>query len=502
MNPYFFKEQSAEVDIALILEGSYPMIYGGVSAWVHQIIENFPQYSFALIFLGGAPEHYKDGIRYELPDNVLNFQIFYLFDEDDPALTKTSLTSNEEAFAFFQQMHESFKCPHSSLKKIEDISLMMEGPNGVDYGQFLYSELSWEYIKEQYTKQCEDASFIDYFWTIRNIHKPLWKFLSILKTMPKTKLVHTISTGYAGLLSFFIQRHFNYPVVLTEHGIYTKERQIDIFLSQIIRDDPERSLTETSYLRHLWDRYFKTLAALTYHVSDPIVSLFNHAHQIQIDEGADEKKAIVVPNGINIGRFKPLRRPLEDKLPIICFIGRVVPIKDIKGFIRAVPTIHNAIPELKVWIIGSTDQDPEYAQECMDLVDNTLLGDIVEFIPHQQLEDILPNVKLVILSGLRESMPLVLLESFGAGIPVVATDVGACKEMVLGSDGEDAQLGPAGKIVKVADTRGLETAILEILNSPKLWNQMSQSAIKRVEKYYDERLMIERYQQIYKKVMS
>ncbi|PJE16629.1 GT4 family glycosyltransferase PelF [Legionella sp.] len=502
MNPYFFKEQAAEVDIALILEGSYPMIYGGVSSWVHQIIENFPQYSFALIFLGGAPEHYKDGIRYILPDNVLNFQIFYLFDEDDPPPSKTSLMGNEECFAFFEAMHESFKCPYSALEQVDDISLMMEGPDGVDYEQFLYGELSWEYIKEQYTKQCEDASFIDYFWTIRNIHKPLWKFITILKTMPKTKLVHTISTGYAGLLAFFIQRHFKYPVVLTEHGIYTKERKIDIFLSQIFRDDPERGLTETSYLRHLWDRYFKTLAALAYHVSDPIVSLFNHAHQIQINEGADEKKAIIVPNGIDIERFKKLRRPLEEKLPIICFIGRVVPIKDVKGFIRAVPNIHNAIPNLKVWIIGSTDQDPEYAQECVDLVENALLGDIVEFIPHQQVEDVLPKVKLVVLSALRESMPLVLLESFGAGIPVVATDVGACKEMVLGSEGEDAELGPAGKIVKVAETRQLETAILEILNNPNLWKEMSQSAIKRVEKYYDERLMIERYEHIYEKVMS
>lgn len=49
------------------------------------------------------------------------------------------------------------------------------------------------------------------------------------------------------------------------------------------------------------------------------------------------------------------------------------------------------------------------------------------------------------LPAIRESMPFVLLESFAAGVPVVATDVGACKEMIMGINEEDAALGPAGK---------------------------------------------------------
>lgn len=50
MITYLSEKQAKEVDIALLLESSYPFILGGVSTWVHQIIENFPQYTFALIF--------------------------------------------------------------------------------------------------------------------------------------------------------------------------------------------------------------------------------------------------------------------------------------------------------------------------------------------------------------------------------------------------------------------------------------------------------------------
>lgn len=498
MTIYVNNLQAKEVDIAFLLEGSYPYVLGGVSAWVHQLIENFPQYTFALIFLGAAPEFYKEGLRYSLPKNVTHFQVHYLFEETEPPVPKQGLMGNAEGFACLKEMHEHFRNEDKKqLQQIGDISLVINGENGIDYEQFLYSQLSWDFIKESYTKQCEDSSFIDYFWTIKNLHKPLWRIISAVKDFPKVKIVHTVSTGYAGFLSFLLERHYHYPVILTEHGIYTRERKIDIFLSQIFRDEPESGLTESSYLRSLWDRYFHTFSHLSYLVAQPIISLFDHAHRIQLEEGASPDKTIVIPNGVDIQRLKKLRRSYEERSQIICLIGRVVPVKDVKGLIRAVPNLHQEMPDLKVWIVGSTDQDPDYAKECIELVENTLLQDIIEFKPHQSLEEILPVIKLLVLPSIREGMPLVILESLAAGVPVVATDVGACEELVNGLKEEDMSLGAAGKIVRVANPKDLELAILAILQDPVLWQQMSESAIKRAEKFYDQNEMIEKYKQLY-----
>lgn len=503
MNLEHFPKQAKEADIALLLESSYPFILGGVSAWVHQIIENFPQYTFALIFLGGAPENYKEGLRYKLPKNVVHLQVHYLFDENEPAPPEKPLVGNKKGFDYIETLHKSFACPHlTGFSQIEDMSIYMQGVEGVSYEDFLYSERSWDYINKEYDKQCGDSSFIDYFWTVKNIHKPLWKLTNILNQLPKVKLVHSVSTGYAGLLSFLIQRRFGYPVILTEHGIYTKERKIDIFLSTIFREDTDRPLTESHYLRKLWDRYFITLAKLSYNVANPIVSLFKHAHNIQISEGAPPEKAIVIPNGVDIERYKLLRKPLDEKYPVVCFVGRLVPMKDVKGFIRAIPNLHNQLPDYQFWIVGSTDQDPKYAQECVELVENIMMQEVIEFFDHQQMENVLPRIKILVLSAIRESMPLVILESFAAGVPVVVTDVGACREMVLGADEEDIAIGPAGKVVKVADPRELELAIKEILDNPQLWEQMSKSAIKRAERYYNQQTMIEKYQQLYEKAMT
>lgn len=503
MAEYPGNRKAESADIALIVESSYPYILGGVSTWVEQILQSFPQYTFALIFLGGSPENYAEGIRYTIPDNVVHFQVHYLFNEDKPHsfFNKQEMSHSHSVEETMLNVHRSFRCPHNqdAINQIGNLSLYQRGI-GLDYEQFLYSETSWEIITALYEENCDDTSFIDYFWTIRNIHKPLWILAGIVDLFPKVKLVHTASTGYAGLLAFLINRHFGYNVVLSEHGIYTRERRIDIFLSSNFRDDYviDRPLSDLSYLRNLWDRYFKTLAQLCYNIANPIVSLSGTAHAIQVEEGADPDKTIVIPNGVDIPRFKALRRTYAEKKPIVCFVGRVVPMKDVKGFIRAIPRVNDVIPDSRFWIIGSIDQDPNYAAECHALVENISLQEVVQFQLHQNMNEVMPKVRVMVLSAIREGMPFVLLESFAAGIPVVATDVGACREMVLGLEEDDIALGPAGIIVKVADTKALEDAIIELLNDQEKWEAMSKSAILRAERYYDQKMVIERYATVYK----
>lgn len=53
---------------------------------------------------------------------------------------------------------------------------------------------------------------------------------------------------------------------------------------------------------------------------------------------------------------------------MLCLIGRVVPIKDIKTFIRAMRAVVNQMPEAEAWIAGPEDEAPEYAAECRELV--------------------------------------------------------------------------------------------------------------------------------------
>ena len=237
---------------------------------------------------------------------------------------------------------------------------------------FLHSEESWEIICDRYRRFCTDPSFVDYFWTVRIMHQPLWLLARIAKDLIPVRALHAVSTGYAGFLGALLHQARGVPLILSEHGIYTKERKIDLFKSEWIRDNRnvfQSDPTELSYFRKMWMGFFEWMGRFCYDAADPIIALYEANRLRQVADGADAARTFNIPNGISLPRFTPLRalRPASPP-PVLCLIGRVVPIKDIKTFIRAMRRVVNQMPAAEGWIAGPEDEDRAYAQECHDLV--------------------------------------------------------------------------------------------------------------------------------------
>src|SRR5258708_18321027 len=96
-------------DIGLLLEGTFPYVSGGVSSWVNQIIRAFPQYTFALCFLGSRPQDYPK-MSYALPDNVVHLENHYLYDFAAPPLAKKQ-PGDPSAFMRSAQLHARLRNP-------------------------------------------------------------------------------------------------------------------------------------------------------------------------------------------------------------------------------------------------------------------------------------------------------------------------------------------------------------------------------------------------------
>ena len=92
-----------------------------------------------------------------------------------------------------------------------------------------------------------------------------------------------------------------------------------------------------------------------------------------------------------------------------------------------------------------------------------------------------------------------ILEGYAAGVPTVCTDVGSCRQLVQGLPGEDADLGAAGRVVRIADPQAMAQAALALLQDELLWQKASDAAIRRVEKYYSQDLMFARYRALYER---
>lgn len=500
---------SPDADIVLVLEGTFPYVSGGVSSWINEILQAYPEFRFAIVFLGGRREDYGD-FKYPLPPNVVHFEAHFLFDDLSHPGRPVARQGDPAAFAqvaeFIDALRQGDSGRARALELLRSLARDIMPGGRLQQEDFLYSERAWALLCDAYRRDCTDPSFVDYFWTVRIILQPLWLLARIAHHLLPVRVVHCASTGYAGFLGALLSETRALPMILTEHGIYTKERQIDLLKSEWIRDNRnvfQRDPFELSYFRQLWIQFFEWLGRYAYAAADPIIALYDTNRRRQIQDGADPVRTGNIPNGISLSRFAPLRaqRP-ADTPPVLCLIGRVVPIKDIKTFIRAMRRVVNQLPQAQGWIAGPDDEDPQYAQECRSLVHSLGLQDHVRFLGFQKVEQLLPQVGLVVLSSISEGLPLVILEGYAAGVPAVSTDVGACRQLIEGLDPVDQAIGASGRVVNIADPQALADAALGLLQDPAAWQQASAAAVTRVERYYADTLMFDRYRKVYESALS
>ncbi len=518
--------KSKSVDIMIFSEGTYPYVRGGVSSWIYQLVTGLPEFTFGICFIGASQviDGQKMEVAYEIPDNIKHIETHWLFDYEEKKDIRT-LKGSKSGFEAVAKLYNSFREHSGALpKELQNIDFYLKT---IKFDDFLYSKRAWDFIVQRYEKNCPDIPFIDYFWTLRNIHKPIWILADIVAHLPKSQIYHAPSTGYAGFLGALSSYTNDKPFLLTEHGIYTRERKIELLSADWIQYNKPELLQEPeeyNYIKRMWITFFDKLGLFCYNRSNHIYSLFSGAKNIQISYGADPHRCQIIPNGVNTKKFSNTMKYRQDPpKPIITLIGRVVPIKDIKTFIRAIRIAVSQNPDVEGWIVGPVSEDPEYVLECQKMAVSLNLNKTVQefegnksVIPHDELEKndakikffghsditkILPKTAIQTLSSISEGMPLVILEGFAAGVPCVATDVGSCKDLIYGGvDDEDIALGKAGAVTGIANPQELADHYLELLNYKNgKWKEAQEIALKRVNKYYQEEQFLSYYREIYQK---
>src|SRR5262249_14211998 len=108
----------------------------------------------------------------------------------------------------------------------------------------------------------------------------------------------------------------------------------------------------------------------------------------------------------------------------------------------------------------------------------------------------------VVLTSLSEAQPLVILEAAAVGIPAVATDVGACREMILGRTDEAPALGAAGVVTPLANPAATAQALRWLLIDPQSYEQCSLAAQQRVRQYYNKAELDSAYRRLYQEFLE
>jgi glycosyltransferase involved in cell wall biosynthesis len=486
-------------DVCLILEGTYPFVSGGVSTWIHQLITAMSELRFSIVYISAQPDPRRE-YKYRLPANVVDLQDLHL----SGTPTEGELATHRERRHGFQRLsavHEDVFA--GRYEAFSTILPLLRGPKALAPADFFHSEEAFEVLTKFYGDYAGDASFLDYFWSLRSIYGPL--LATLRAPLPPARLYHTVSTGYAGLLACVAKNTQDAGVLLTEHGVYTHERLLEISQATWIytpHHERFRVQRELSYFKKLWLGFFDTMGRLTYHHADRIVTLYEGNKLKQIAAGAPHEKISIIPNGIDVPFYRSIQpQHRRARAKTVGFIGRIVPIKDVKTLLHAAKLVLAERSDTEFLIIGPTDEEPEYTQECKDLARALNLGERVKFLGKAEMKEWYPKLDVVVLTSLSEAQPYVLLEANAVGVPVVATDVGACREMLEGRGEADRKLGASGLLTGVANPEETARAVLRLLSEPDLWVSMSEAGRARTLRFYDQNDLISKYLNLYETMM-
>ena len=171
-------------------------------------------------------------------------------------------------------------------------------------------------------------------------------------------------------------------------------------------------------------------------------------------------------------------------------------IKDIKTMIQAFAQAKASAPALRLWIMGPTEEEPEYAKECFELVDMLELEDVV-FTGRIDVREYIGRMDFMILTSISEGQPLTILEGYAAKKPVIATDVGNCRGLIYG---EGDSFGEAGILCHIMNVEELGRAMADLARDPARVARMGQAGYNRMMSKYRAQQMHETYEGIYREL--
>ena len=196
----------------------------------------------------------------------------------------------------------------------------------------------------------------------------------------------------------------------------------------------------------------------------------------------------VIPNGCDVAgiaeRGTPVRalRPRGDRL-VIGMVARLHPMKDQATLIRAFAEVAKQHPRAELWLIGDGTRAGEL---CALAVAEGVADRVVFWGPRRDVPELLGRLDVFAFSTTRdEGFGIALIEAMAAGLPVVASDVPACREVL--ADGEAGRLVPAG------DPDALATELRALLRDPGLRAAWAARATAHVGAYTAERCAADWY---------
>ncbi|MFF4578511.1 GT4 family glycosyltransferase PelF [Streptomyces sp. NPDC001373] len=460
--------------VTLLTEGTYPHSHGGVSVWCDQLVQGMPDIDFDVIAVTGTG---RESLAWDLPGHVLGVRSVPMWG-DPPEGRAPRGRGRRRLSGAYEQFLTALLDPRAEDAFAPALSTMARAASDGALSPFLRGDHAIAVLAAVWNRPG---------LTVREARPTLHDALTATSLLehalrplaappPEHGVAHAVSGGVAVLPGLAgLERH-GVPLLLTEHGVYLRERYLGY------RTAPYRWPVKAVVLG-----FFRLLAEESYRRAS-LVTPGNRYNRLWEEEGGADPQAIrTVYNGVDPAAFPPAGP--EPDVPTLSWAGRVDPIKDLETLIRAFALVRARVPGARLRLFGGTPRGGEaYRERCEALARDLGHADAVAFEGRvDDIKDAYAAGNVVMLSSISEGFPFTLIEAMSCGRATVSTDVGGVREAV----------GDAGLVVPPRDPEAMAEAALELLGDAPRRAAMGEAARLRVIEQFTLRQTIDTFRSIY-----
>ncbi|MFJ6080819.1 GT4 family glycosyltransferase PelF [Streptomyces sp. NPDC092369] len=466
--------RSGSTRVTLLTEGTYPHSHGGVSVWCDQLVTGMPDLDFEVVAVTGTG---REPLVWDIPDHVSRVVSVPMWGPAPEGRLPRGRSRNQLAHAY-EQFLTALLDPRAEHGFADALYTMARAAADGTLSPFLRGDRAIGVLTAVWNRPGlavrEARPSLHDAITATTLLEHALRPLSA--PLPEDGVAHAVSGGVAALPGLAALERHGVPLLLTEHGVYLRERYLGY------RTAPYRWPVKAVVLG-----FFRLLAEETYRRAALITPGNRYNRLWEEQGGADPGSIRTVYNGVDPGAF-PMAGP-EPERPTLSWAGRVDPIKDLETLIRAFALVRGQLPDAALRLFGGTPRGGEaYRERCEALAAELGHADAVTFEGRvEDIKDAYAAGNVVMLSSISEGFPFTLIEAMSCGRATVSTDVGGVREAV----------GDTGLVVPPRDPARMAAAALELLADRERRRTMGEAARLRVIEQFTLRQTVDTFRSIY-----
>ncbi|MBT2406969.1 MULTISPECIES: GT4 family glycosyltransferase PelF [unclassified Streptomyces] len=478
--------------VTMLTEGTYPHVHGGVSTWCDQLVRGMPEVDFNVIALTGSG---REPVAWELPRNVYRHTAVPLWGPPPARSRRQALRG--KAQRRFTETYETFLLslldsahhrPNPSAGP--GLPARARGFSGAlrelavlaregKLAPALRSESILRLLMAVWTRPglataAAEPTIHDAL-TATDLLEHALRPLSV--RIPPDSVAHAVSSGLATLPALAAKHLDGVPFLLTEHGIYLRERYLGY-----------RTAEQRWPVKALMLGFYRELNTEGYRQADLITPCNQYNRRWEERGGADSGRIRTVYNGVDPHVF-PEAGP-EPEVPTLSWCGRIDPIKDLETLIRAYAFMREELPALRLRLFGPVPAGCEdYKLSLEKLAAELGVTDGIAYEGRiDQVAKAYAAGSVVMLSSISEGFPFSIIEAMSCGRTTVSTDVGGVREAV----------GDTGLVVPPREPETMARATLALLRDHERRAELGRLSRKRVVEKFTLHQSVDGFRHIYR----